>query len=145
MRWSDRIFGLCAIVLGAAYVWLALRIETPFAVDPLGPRTFPVIVGTVLALTGLWPLLLPDPEPAWPRGRNLAELAAAVLVLVLYAGFVDSLGFVPATALASAFLCWRLGGGVVESLVFGAACALGLRIVFVNLLGLSLPYGIAGF
>ena len=145
MRWSDRIFGVCAMALGAGYVWLALRIETPFAVDPLGPRTFPVIVGTTLALAGLWPLLLPDPEPAWPRGRALRDLAATVLVLVLYATFVDELGFVPSTALAAAFLCRQLGGGVVESLVFGAACALGLRLVFVNLLGLSLPYGIAGF
>ncbi len=145
MRWSDRIFGLAALALGVAYALGARAIETPFAVDPLGPRTFPVIVGTTLALTGLWPLLVPDPEPDWPRGRALAELAGAVAILLAYTVLLEPLGFVPATVLAAALLAWRLGGSLPESALFALLCAVGLRLVFVDVLELSLPRGLLGW
>ncbi len=145
MRWSDRIFGLLTLALALAYGLGAMAIATPFAVDPLGPRTFPVIIAVTLGIAGLWPLLVPDPEPDWPRGRALGELVGAVAVLLGYTVLLEPLGFVAATALAAGLLCWRLGGGPWASALFGLLCGVGLRLVFVELLDLSLPRGLLGW
>ena len=42
---------------------------------------------------------------------SVVEIAAAVIVLVAYAQLLPELGFVISTAVAAAFLSWRLGAG----------------------------------
>ncbi len=142
---SDRILGLAGLIFALAFLYGASRIEAPFTVDPLGPRTFPAIVGAVIALSSLWPLLRPDPEPAWPDLRRGLELAAALLAMLLYAHLLRPLGFLAATVPMAAFLAWRLGGRPAMSLLYGVGAALGLQLAFSGLLGLSLPRGPLGF
>ncbi|MHA1572272.1 MAG: tripartite tricarboxylate transporter TctB family protein, partial [Alphaproteobacteria bacterium] len=51
---SDRIFGLLILVVALAYIASATQIQTSFLADPVGPKTFPMIVGVVLAICGMW-------------------------------------------------------------------------------------------
>ena len=60
---SDRIFGVLGILLAAFLIWGALRIELSFISDPVGPRSFPIVIGAVLGLSSLAILLRPDIEP----------------------------------------------------------------------------------
>ncbi len=142
---SDRILGICALLFALGFVFEARRISAPFLVDPLGPQTFPMLVGGLIGAAALWPLVRPDPAPAWPAPGRIGELVAAFAAMVLYALALRPLGFLLATVPFAAFLAWRLGGGPGASLLFGLLVALLLRFVFASLLGLSLPSGPLGF
>ena len=73
------------------------------------------------------------------------ELLMAVAVMGLYAWLLPELGFLIATALATAYLTWRLGTGPLASVIFGTCAAVGIYIVFKIILGLSLAEGPWGF
>lgn len=142
---SDRIFGAVGLALALFYVWAALQIQESFLSDTVGPKTFPIIVASILGLSSLIILLRPDPEPVWPPLSRVAEIAAAVVVMVLYAEFLSTLGFVIATALAAAYLSWRLGSTVVQAVITGVGVSLCIYVVFHLLFGLSLARGPLGF
>lgn len=142
---SDRIFGLFGLVLSAFYFWATSIIPDSFMIDVVGPRTFPYIVGTVLAICSLYILLRPDDEPDWPNLMNFIEIAFATAVMFLYAWGLSRVGFVIATVFCTAYLTWRLGSKPVSSLITGVATSVGIYVVFHLVLGLSLAKGPLGF
>lgn len=142
---SDRIFGGIGLVLAIIFAWQAARIEESFLTDAVGPRVFPWIIAAVMGLASLWFLAKPDPEPEWPRLGRLAEIGMAALVMVAYAQALPGLGFVIATAIAAAYLTWRLGSRPLESVLIGVGTSLGIYVVFRLILGLSLARGPLGF
>jgi putative tricarboxylic transport membrane protein len=54
-------------------------------------------------------------------------------------------GFVIATAVASAYLSWRLGSGAIQSVAIGIAISIGIYVIFHMVFGLSLARGPLGF
>ena len=142
---SDRILGGACVALAAFFIWAATRIELSFISDPVGPRTFPIIIGVLVGLCGLAIMLKPDPDPEWPATGRMIEIAAAVIVLVAYAQLLPVLGFVISTAFAAAFLSWRLGAGPLQAAIAGVTISLGIYVVFHLILGLSLARGPLGF
>ena len=142
---SDRIFGVVGILLSIGYVFAAFAIEESFLSDAVGPKAFPLIIAAILGLASLAIVLRPDAEPQWPALGRLVEIAAAVVVLVLYAELLPVAGFVIATAFAAAYLAWRLGSAVIEAVAVGIGTSVGIYVVFHLLLGLSLARGPFGF
>ncbi|KUJ73158.1 hypothetical protein AVO45_15565 [Ruegeria marisrubri] len=142
---SDRIFGTFGLLLAGFYAWATLQIEESFLSDAVGPKAFPLIIASILALSSLAIILRPDEEPEWPALGRLAEIGAAIVVMILYAEFLPEIGFVIATALAATYLTWRLGTAPLQSVVVGAGTSLGIYTVFHLVLGLSLAKGPLGF
>lgn len=142
---SDRIFGVVGILLAIGFAFAALAIEESFLSDAVGPKAFPLIIATILGLSSAIIALRPDPEPTWPAVARLAEIAAAVVVMILYAQFLPVLGFVIATALAATYLSWRLGSNVIGSAMTGVGTSVGIYVIFHLVLGLSLAKGPLGF
>ena len=142
---SDRVFGGIGLALAVFIVWGAMQIELSFISDPVGPRTFPIIIAVVMGLSSLVVLLRPDPEPRWPALPRLLEIGGAALVMIGYALLLPDLGFIIATAIASTYLTWRLGTGPLWSVVTGVLIAVGIYVVFHLILGLSLATGPLGF
>jgi putative tricarboxylic transport membrane protein len=142
---GDRSFGALGLALAAFFIWQATRVQTSFISDPVGPKAFPIIIGIVLGLASLVMVLRPDPRPDWPAAGPFLEIAVATAVMVLYALALPRAGFVPATALASGFLAWRLGARPPTAAAAGVLIALGIYGVFRLLLGLSLATGPLGF
>ena len=101
---SDRVFGIVGLVLAAFYIWAASIIPDSFMVDVIGPRAFPYMVGTVLAICSLVFLLRPDSEPMWPHFRDFIEIVFAAAVMFLYAWVLPEIGFVISTVFATAYL-----------------------------------------
>lgn len=141
---SDRIFGGIGLALAAFFIWGATQIELSFISDPVGPRTFPIIIASLLGLASLVIVLRPDAEPDWPKAARLLEIAGAVAVMVAYALLLPRLGFLIATAAASGILTWRLGTRPVQAVVAGVLTSLGIYTVFHLILGLSLAKGPLG-
>ena len=100
---------------------------------------------TVLGLSSLVVILRPDADPHWPSFSRLFEIGMAVAILVAYAQLLPELGFVVTTAVASAYLSWRLGSTPLQSAIAGIVIAFGIYAVFHLILGLSLARGPWGF
>lgn len=142
---SDRIFGAFGLLLAIFYAWATLQIQESFLSDAVGPKTFPLAVAALLGLASVVIVLRPDADPRWPDLGRLAEIAAAVVVLLLYARLLPDLGFVIATAGAASYLGWRLGTAPIWAVLTGIAISLGIYAVFHLVLGLSLARGPLGF
>jgi putative tricarboxylic transport membrane protein len=141
---SDRIFGGIGLFLAVIYAWQATIIQESFLSDAVGPKTFPLIIASVLGLASIYFLLKPDPEPTWPALGRLAEIFFATLVMLAYAELLPMLGFLISTALAAGYMTWRLGTKPLQSVVVGVATSVGIYVVFKLILGLSLASGILG-
>ena len=116
---SDRILGLVGILLAIGFALAALSIEESFLSDAVGPKAFPLIIAAVLGLASIVIALRPDPDPTWPALGRLAEIGAAVLVMILYAKLLPEAGFVIATAFAATYLSWRLGSTILWATATG--------------------------
>ena len=142
---SDRIFGVFGLLLAIGFAFAALAIEESFLSDAVGPKAFPIIIAAVLGLSSIVIALRPDAAPEWPTLARLAEIAAAVVMMILYAELLPEVGFVIATFFAAAYLTWRLGSGLLASLATGLGTSLGIYVIFHLGLGLSLARGPLGF
>ena len=79
---SDRIFGSIVTLLALAYIASATQIQTSFLADPVGPKTFPILIGAVAALSGLIVVFRPEENPEWPSLSTIGGLGVAVFILV---------------------------------------------------------------
>ncbi|WP_435258591.1 tripartite tricarboxylate transporter TctB family protein [Thioclava sp. FR2] len=135
---SDRILGLVVILGAFAYFAGALQIQTSFLSDPLGPRTFPIVIAVAGLICGIAMVMRPDAEPEWPEKRAWIGMGAALVVLVAYAYTIVPLGFLVPTAIASALIGYLIDPKPTQSAIMGATLAVVLFIIFKYGLGLGL-------
>lgn len=135
---SDRIFGAVVTLVALAYIASATQIQTGFMSDPVGPRTFPVLVGAVAALCGMVIAIRPDPDPEWPELATLGALGLSIIVLVAYAYSLKPLGFLLPTAIASGFLSYQIQPKPAKAAMAGVGLSFGLFVIFKYALGLGL-------
>ncbi|MFQ5622610.1 MAG: tripartite tricarboxylate transporter TctB family protein [Paracoccaceae bacterium] len=144
---SDRILGLVVVCVALAYIASAVQIQTSFLSDPVGSKTFPIIIGSVAAICGAMLVLRPDEDPDWPALRTFGALAVTVIVLVIYAYSLRPLGFLLPTAVASGVLSYQISERVRFAAFTGIGLSLVLFFVFKYALGLglvALPKAITG-
>lgn len=65
--------------------------------------------------------------------------------MIAYALALPEVGFLIATAVAAAYLTWRLGTKPIQSLLVGVLTSVGIYVIFRLILGLSLARGPFGF
>lgn len=135
---SDRVFGLVATLLALAYIASATQIQVSFLSDPVGPRLFPILIGTVGAISSMYLVLRPDPDPQWPGRRELGALAIAVFVLVLYAYALKPLGFLVPTAIVGGILSYPISPRPTYAAIAGVSLSVGLFVISRFVLGLGL-------
>jgi len=141
---TDRVLGLALAALGLAAIWAAQGLEVRFLGDPVGPKPFPTVAGSVLLACGVLVAVRPGPPVAWPSARRLGAIAAAAAALALYALLMRPLGFVLATALAVALSAMVFGGRPLVSVLFGLGVGAALHALFDRLLEIPLPGGVLG-
>ena len=142
---SDRILGGLGLLLAIFFIWQATLIKESFISDPVGPKVFPIIIGVLVGLSSLAIFFKPDDEPEWPEFSRLFEVGLTIVVMIGYAYALPTAGFVVSTAVAAAYLSWRLGTPPVKAVIAGAVIAIGIYVVFHLILGLSLARGPWGF
>ena len=127
---SDRVFGVVMIIVALGYILSARTIQTPLFPDPMGPKSFPMMIAAGVILCSIVIVLKPDDEPAWPAREALLSILLAALVMVGYAYTLKPLGFLIPTAIASAILSFQLSPRVLQSLVTGLGLSVGLYVLF---------------
>ncbi len=135
---SDRIFGLIMICVAAGYIATATQIQTGFISDPVGPKTFPYIVGCVVILCSIMILIKPDTEPEWPALMTFGRLLIAVVVLAGYAMTLRPLGFLLPTAVAAGVISYQISPRAGPAAITGVGLSVGLFVIFKYVLGLGL-------
>lgn len=135
---SDRIFGLVVIAVALAFIASALAMQTSFLTDPVGSKTFPLVIGGVAVLAAFAVVLKPDADPAWPGMETFLRLGFALLVLIGYAYALRPLGFLIPTAIAAGVLSYQITPQRGPALLTGLGLAVGLYVLFKFGLGLGL-------
>lgn len=144
---SDRVFGLVATVIALIYIVSSTKIPTSFMTDPVGPKGFPLIIGGVWAISAMFLVFRPDPEPDWPTLRTLFALACSILTLVCYALALKPLGFLLPTTVAASILSYQISPRIKSAMLAGIGLSIGLFVIFKFALGLGLvafPKGLLG-
>ncbi|MEN5073308.1 tripartite tricarboxylate transporter TctB family protein [Isoptericola cucumis] len=147
-------YGLAAVLLavGAYTVYDAMTLEVGFA-DPVGPRVFPVVIGTGLVVTAVWLAVAtargsrPEPEAGEdvdltsPTDRTTVLKLVAVVLLTI--ATVSWLGWALAGALLFAGAAWALGSRtLIRDVLVGLVLAVGSWYGFVVGLGIPLTPGV---
>ena len=135
---SDRVFGLVVILVALAYIASATQIQTSFLSDPVGSKTFPILIGSVAVLCGGVILFRPDEEPEWPALRALLSLGISLLILIVFALSLRPAGFLIPTAIAAGLLSYQITPRKVPAAFIGIGLSVGLFVLFKYALGLGL-------
>lgn len=135
-------------LLGAISLWLiylAIGYTAPIAYDPIGPRPYPILIFSLLAL-GLFIVALRPSRFTKQIDLNfnpaiIRNLILCVIALIIYGLFFETLGFPIATTLMSFAVGILFGGNPVKSFVFSAILSVFLYILFDIFLDVKLPLG----
>lgn len=134
---SERFFLVFLFLGGAAYLYFGLKIEVPFAYEPLGPRTFPVLLASSLLILCVLISILHRMATLQLNGR-VGKLALSVLFYLLT---FQLLGFMPATTITTYTIARLVGSSWMQGLLTGLVLAIFFYGVFHFLLGVPLPLG----
>ena len=152
MRRADQITGVIVLIFSLAVIEGARRMPPSGTFGP-GAGFLPFWLGTAMAILSIILLVNATREPApasggspFPTGWALLPLLETAGALAAFILLLETLGFLLATALLTAFLLrvverepWLTTGLVA------VANAAGLYVVFQIFLGVSLPKNIFGF
>jgi hypothetical protein len=141
----DLIAGVGTLVLGAVIVIEANRIPDG-GTDSIGPGTFPVALGIIIALCGaaiLLGALKPAPAGADREAVRWPVVWTAFALLVAYTSALAYLGFLLATVVLVPALLVLLGTRDIKGISLSAVAVSGaVFLIFGKLLGVDLPSGI---
>lgn len=142
----ERAFsGIMALVC-FGLIYLAYGYTAPIAYDPIGPRPYPILIFSLLALGTLIVTFRPAKfTKIIDLGFNKAiirNLTLCVIALLVYGLFFESLGFPIATTLMSFAVGLLFNGKPVKSFIFSVIISIALFILFDVVLDVKLPLGL---
>ncbi|ELY2670464.1 tripartite tricarboxylate transporter TctB family protein [Cronobacter sakazakii] len=138
---SDRIFAGIWILLCIGGLFVGWQIHSEYTYEPVGPRPFPMGIIALMLLCAVLLLLRRPDVVDWPHHAVLQRLVVMVIVLLLYAGGFEWLGFPLATALLTAVIGMLFGAQLPAALVSGVVMGGVLWYAFDRLLDVTLPLG----
>lgn len=144
MRNADRIVGLIILAFGAGYLWAAISMPSATIGDPLGHKTFPVILGGLMIFLGSSLLVKPG------RDTEYSPLKRTFISVILLAGLLGAYGYslpilgYPLGTFLFLFITSRLIGerSWIFGLLLSAGLSLGIFILFTKILDIPLPLGV---
>lgn len=143
----QRLFLGAWLLLALVMIGVGLDYQAPFSYEPVGPRSFPLLMLGLLCAGLLYLLINPTPihrdehEPELDQ-HGLRKVVLCIALLLAFALLFEPLGFIPASTLVGACLARLYEGQWRPSLVAGLGLALGLYLLFDKLLDVPLPLGI---
>lgn len=134
---SERFFILFLFICGAVYLYFGLKIEVPFTYEPLGPRSFPVLLGSCLLILCILTSLFHEMSTLQLKGSVLKLVLAVLFYLITF----QLLGFMLATTISTYAIARLVGSSWMQGLLTGLVLAIFFYGIFHFLLGVPLPLG----
>lgn len=138
---SDRIFAAIWLLLCLAGLVVAWQIHSDYSYEPVGPRPFPMGILSLMALCALLMLLRKPDVIHWPSGGTLKRLLLLCVIMALYAGLFETLGFALSTALLTFGIGLLFGARWWAAALSGVVMGIALFYAFDRLLEVTLPAG----
>lgn len=137
---ADRLFGIFLLLLGAYIFYGGLNIEVPFAYDPLGPSAFPIGMGAILFVLSLFVIAKPK-EAHFPNLNTKLKTVAIVVLLVIYQGIFDYIGFIISTIFLVYTISTIFKGTPKQALASAVGVSVSVYLLFKFILEVPLPTG----
>ncbi|MBT2294105.1 MULTISPECIES: tripartite tricarboxylate transporter TctB family protein [Pseudomonas] len=143
----QRIFASVLLLACVGLALMAWPYQAAFSYEPVGPRAFPLLMIGLLSLALLYmvfrptPIVHSDEDPQLDR-ETLQKIGICVVLLLIFAGTFEPLGFILASIVVGVPMARLYGGRWVPSVVIISLMAIGLYLLFDKLMDVPLPLGL---
>ncbi|WP_322981434.1 tripartite tricarboxylate transporter TctB family protein [Pseudomonas sp. C11] len=141
---SQRIFGAVLVLACLGLISVAWSYHAPYSYEPVGPKAYPILLLTLIALGALHLLLKSTvanrPEPPMDK-KAIFKVATCIALFTLYATAFELLGFIPSSIVFAIVMARLYAGSWAISVVSGPALAITLYFLFDRVLDVPLPLG----
>lgn len=146
----QRIFTGALLLVCITLAVMAWPYKASFSYEPVGPRAFPLLMLGLMGLALLYQLIRPTPivhsedEPALDR-ETLIKISVCVVLLLVFAGLFEPLGFILSSILIGIPMARLYGGKWLASAVVVILMSIGLYLLFDKAMDVPLPLGLLDF
>ncbi|MFL6610010.1 MAG: tripartite tricarboxylate transporter TctB family protein [Pseudomonas sp.] len=143
----QRIFASVLLLACIGLALMAWPYQAPFSYEPVGPRAFPLLMLGLMGLALLYmvfrpaPIVHSDEDPQLDR-ETLQKIGICVVLLLVFAGTFEPLGFILSSILIGVPMARLYGGRWVPSVVIISLMAIGLYLLFDKVMDVPLPLGL---
>ena len=143
----QRIFASVLLLACAALALMAWPYQAQFSYEPVGPRAFPLLMLGLMGLGLIYMIFRPTPvvhseeDPQLDR-ETLTKIALCIVLLLIFAGTFEPLGFILSSILIGIPMARLYGGRWWPSIVVTTLMSVGLYLLFDKLMDVPLPLGL---
>ena len=143
----QRIFASVLLLVCVGLALMAWPYQAAFSYEPVGPRAFPLLMLGLMGLGLIYMIFRPTPvvhseeDPQLDRD-TLIKIAVCVVLLLIFAGTFESLGFILSSLLIGIPMARLYGGRWLPSVVIISVMSVGLYLLFDKAMDVPLPLGL---
>ena len=143
----QRIFASVLLLACVGLALMAWPYQAAFSYEPVGPRAFPLLMLGLMGVGLLYMLFRPTPivhseeDPKLDR-ETLTKIGICVVLLLIFAGLFEPLGFILSSILIGIPMARLYGGRWGPSVVVTTLMSIGLYLLFDKLMDVPLPLGL---
>jgi putative tricarboxylic transport membrane protein len=143
----QRIFASALLLACIGLALMAWPYQAAFSYEPVGPRAFPLLMLGLMGLGLLYMLIRPTPivhsddDPKLDR-QTLNKIGLCVVLLLIFAGLFEPLGFILSSILIGIPMARLYGGRWGPSIIVTTLMSIGLYLLFDKLMDVPLPLGL---
>ena len=143
----QRIFASVLLLVCVGLALMAWPYQAAFSYEPVGPRAFPLLMLGLMGLGLIYMIVRPTPvvhseeDPQLDR-NTLLKIAVCVVLLLIFAGTFEPLGFILSSILIGIPMARLYGGRWMPSVVIISVMSVGLYLLFDKAMDVPLPLGL---
>ncbi|MGY2292163.1 tripartite tricarboxylate transporter TctB family protein [Pseudomonas sp. SDO528_S397] len=144
---AQRIFALVMLLVCAGLALMAWPYQASFSYEPVGPRAYPLLMLGLMSAGLIYMLVRPQPtkhtdeEPPLDR-ETLVKIGICVVLLLVFAGTFEPLGFILSSMLVGIPMARLYGGRWLPGAVIITLMSIGLYLLFDKAMDVPLPLGL---
>lgn len=143
----QRIFAGVLLLACVCLALMAWPYQASFSYEPVGPRAYPLLMLALMSLGLTYMLFRPQPivhseeDPKLDRD-TLVKIGLCVVLLLVFAGTFEPLGFILSSTLIGIPMARLYGGRWLPSVVIISLMSVGLYLLFDRAMDVPLPLGL---
>ena len=144
---AQRVFASALLLVCVGLAAMAWPYQAAFSYEPVGPRAFPLLMLALMGLGLIYMIVRPSPvvhsedDPKLDR-ETLTKIGLCIVLLLIFAGTFEPLGFILSSILVGIPLARLYGGRWLPSSVIISLVSVGLYLLFDKAMDVPLPLGL---
>ena len=144
---AQRVFASALLLVCVGLAAMAWPYQAAFSYEPVGPRAFPLLMLALMGLGLIYMIFRPsavvhsEDDPKLDR-ETLTKIGLCIVLLLIFAGTFESLGFILSSILVGIPLARLYGGRWLPSCLIISLVSVGLYLLFDKAMDVPLPLGL---